>query len=89
MNGRDFSALVAHDARVFKSGNSLAIRLPAAIAKSCGLEDGSQLEIAADNGLICLRKAPLRTLEDLVDAITPENVHSEILDGPPIGAERW
>jgi antitoxin MazE len=89
MNKPDFSALVAQGARVFKSGNSLAIRLPVAIAKSCELEDGSALEIAAENGLIYLRKAPLRTLEELIDAITPENVHPELFDGPPVGAERW
>lgn len=47
------------------------------------------MEIAAENGLIYLRKAPSRTLEELIDAITPENVHPELFDGPPVGAERW
>jgi antitoxin MazE len=87
MNKPDFSALVAHDARVFKSGNSLAIRIPNAIAKFCELEDGTTLEIAAGQGLIYLRKVPSKSLEELIDAITPENVHPETFWGPPVGRE--
>ncbi len=87
MNRPDFSALIAQDARVFKSGNSLAIRLPASIAKSCELEDGSNLEIAAENGLIYLRKVPSKSLAELIAAITPENVHPPIEYGPPVGRE--
>jgi antitoxin MazE len=88
MNKPDFSALVAQDARVFKSGNSLAVRIPNAIAKFCQLEDGALLEIAADSELIYLRRTPSKTLDQLLDAITPENVHPEIFSGPPVGAER-
>ena len=89
MDKPDFSALVAQDARVFRSGNSLAVRIPKAIAKYCQLEDGAALEIGAKSGIIYLRKAPLKTLDELIDAITPENVHPELFDGPPVGAERW
>jgi antitoxin MazE len=85
----DFSALVAQDARVFRSGNSLAVRIPKAIANYCGLEDGTSLEIAAENGMIYLRKPPSKTLDELIDAITPENVHPELFDGPPAGVEGW
>jgi antitoxin MazE len=89
MNKPDFSALVVQAARVFKSGNSLAVRIPNAIAKYCELEDGASLEIAAENGTIYLRKAPSKTLEELIEAINPDNVHPELFDGPPVGAERW
>jgi antitoxin MazE len=87
MNKPNFSALVVQGARVFKSGNSLAVRLPRAIAAACGLEDGSALEIAAENGVIYLQAPPVKTLAELIDAITPENVHPEIGAGPPVGAE--
>jgi antitoxin MazE len=89
MHKPDFSALVAQDARVFRSGNSLAVRIPKAIAKYCELEDGTSLEIAAEHGMIYLRKAPLKTLDELIDAITPENAYPELFDGQPVGAENW
>jgi antitoxin MazE len=84
----DFDALVMQDTRVFKAGNSLAIRIPSAIAKRIALEDGAVVEMAVDHGMIYVRKAPSRTLADLIDRITPENVHQPIFD-EPAGAERW
>ena len=84
----DFDALVMQEARVFKSGNSLAIRIPSAIAKRIALEDGAVVEMAADHGMIYVRKAPSRVLTELIDRITPENVHEPVFD-ESIGAERW
>jgi antitoxin MazE len=84
----DVDALVYQDARVFKAGNSLAIRIPSALAKRIGLEDGAAVEMAVDHGMIYVRKAPSRTLADLIDRITPENVHAPIFD-QPTGAEHW
>jgi antitoxin MazE len=86
--GVDFSALVVQDARVFKAGNSLAIRIPSSIAKRIALEDGVAVEIAVDDGLMYIRKAPSRVLSDLIDRITPENVHHPIFD-ELAGAEQW
>jgi len=84
----DFSALVVQDARVFKAGNSLAIRIPSAIARQIALEDGTAVEMAVDHGTIYVRKAPSRKLADLIDRITPENLHRPMLD-ELTGAERW
>jgi len=84
----DFSALVVQDTRVFKAGNSLAIRIPSAIAKRLQLEDGAAVEIAVDDGLMYIRKAPSRTLADLIEKITPDNVHRPTFDDI-VGAERW
>ncbi len=84
----DFDALVMQDGRVFKAGNSLAIRIPSAIAKRIGLEDGGAVEMAVDHGMIYVRKAPSRALADLIGRITPENLHEPIFD-EPAGAERW
>jgi antitoxin MazE len=86
--GVDFGALVMQDTRVFKAGNSLAIRIPSAIAKRIALEDGSEVEMAVDDGMIYVRKSPSRALSDLVDRITPENRHEPIFDDV-LGAERW
>jgi antitoxin MazE len=86
--GVDFSALVMQDTRVFKAGNSLAIRIPSAIAKRIALEDGAEVEMAVDDGMIYVRKSPSRALADLIDRITPENRHEPIFD-EILGAERW
>lgn len=77
-----------NDGRVFKSGNSLAIRIPSVIAKHCELEDGTPVEMDVNDGTISVRKAPSRDLAALVARITPENVHQTQLDDLT-GAERW
>lgn len=84
----NFDALVLQDTRVYKAGNSLVIRIPSAIAKHCGLRDGAPVQMAADNGMIYIRKAPSRELGALLDRITPENLHGPDFDNP-LGAERW
>jgi antitoxin component of MazEF toxin-antitoxin module len=84
----NFDSLVIQDARVFKAGNSLAIRIPSAIAKHCELDDGAPVQMAADHGMIYVRKAPSHDLAALLDRITPENTH-----GPEFNEltprERW
>ncbi len=84
----DFDALVIQDTRVFKAGNSLAIRIPSAIAKRIALEDGAPVEIAVGNGMIYVRKTPSRSLSSLIEQITPENMHEPVLEDLT-GAERW
>jgi antitoxin component of MazEF toxin-antitoxin module len=84
----NFDALVVQDARVFKAGNSLAIRIPSAIAKHCELEDGSTVEMAADGEMIYVRKGPSRKVSFLIDCITPQNLHAAEFD-EQTGAERW
>jgi antitoxin MazE len=84
----DFEALVVQEARVFKAGNSLAIRIPSAIAKRISLEDGAAVEMAVDHGMIYVRKAPSRELADLIDRINPDNIHEPMVEDM-IGAELW
>jgi antitoxin component of MazEF toxin-antitoxin module len=73
----DFDALVMQDARV-----------PSAIAKRIALEDGAAVEMAVDHGILYVRKASSRALADLIERITPENMHEPIFD-EPTGAKRW
>ena len=72
--------LVFADARVFKTGNSLAIRIPSAVAKSLGIEDGSPIDMAVQNEMIWVRRSARRSLGDLIARITPENTHAEQFD---------
>src|ERR1700694_1274314 len=82
------SALV-EEARVFKAGNSLAIRIPSAVVKKLDFEEGSELEMAVDRGGLWIRRSRPRrpNLRALLDKITPENVHGVVSTGRAIGRE--
>jgi antitoxin MazE len=77
--------------RIQKWGNSLAVRIPSAFARSLGLEQDSQVELSmARNQLVIapVRK-PKPKLTELLDRITPANVHREVGAGKPQGRESW
>jgi antitoxin MazE len=76
-------------AQMSKWGNSLAIRIPKAVAEKARIKEGDSVEIKADRGRIELRRAErIPTLEELVAQITPENRHGEIDWGPDVGREK-
>ena len=69
-------------------GNSLAVRIPAGIAKEASLSEGDSLAIdAEDKGLRLNLVESKASLEELVEAISAENRHDEISWGEPVGAE--
>ena len=71
-------------------GNSLGVRLPKLIAAAVGLSEGDRVTIDVENGAVIVRRAkPKYTLEELLDGMTPKNVHPEIDWGPPVGKEIW
>jgi antitoxin MazE len=74
---------------VSKSGNSLAVRIPLAIAKEARLNEGDCLTLALGrDGGIVLRPARRRyELPDLVSRITSKNRHRETDWGQPQGVE--
>ena len=77
-----------HEQRVFRAGNSLAIRIPSAIAKRAGLIAGTPVDMSVEHETIQVTRSASPRLHDLVDAITPENVHDETF--AELGdRERW
>lgn len=77
-------------AKAQKWGNSLAVRLPKALAAECGIEADSPVEIVKEHDAIIIK--PLRkkiSLDSLLKGITLENTHSEIDTGGPVGREQW
>jgi antitoxin MazE len=77
--------------RVSKWSNSLAIRIPLALAKQARLSEGDSLAIDVEkDGSIVLRSSR-RTYElsELVSQITPGNRHRETEWGEPQGEESW
>ena len=79
-------------ARVQKWGNSLAVRLPKALADEVQVTVDSPVEVLVRDHEIVLR--PLREgkkyrLDDLLAGITAENRHDEDDFGTPQGQEVW
>jgi len=70
-----------------KWGNSLAIRLPKEVAKTLNLQEGSKVEINVENGKIVIR--PKKNLKEILDLISPQNLHTEVDWGQKSGNEVW
>jgi antitoxin MazE len=79
------------ETKLAKWGNSLAVRIPQAVAKEARLREGDSLAVDLDrDGSIILRSAPKRyELAALVSRITPKNRHRETSWGGPQGKEVW
>jgi antitoxin MazE len=75
-------------AQVVKWGNSLAVRIPKAVAEEAQVKEGDAIVIKADTGRIVLEPTErIPTLEELVAQIKPENRYEEIKTGPEVGKE--
>lgn len=77
--------------QVKKWGNSLAIRIPARVARELGLSDDSQVELTTDGDMATIKRGidPKKSLDALVSQITSENLHGEADWGTPVGNEVW
>jgi antitoxin MazE len=65
--------------RVWKWGNSLAVRIPKRIAEEAGLRPSTEVEVSLENGELCL--APVRRrwrLDQLLSKVTKRNLHPEV-----------
>jgi len=80
-----------NEATISKWGNSLAVRIPLALAKQASLGEGDCVTIALDrDGAIVLRPARRKyALSDLVSRITRKNRHRETDWARPEGEESW
>jgi antitoxin MazE len=80
-----------NNTRISKWGNSLAVRIPQALAKEARLTEGDHLSLSlTEDGSIVLRSARRKyQLRDLVAKITPKNRHGETDWGKPEGRESW
>jgi len=77
--------------KVRKWGNSLAVRIPKALAREIEAECGCEVNLEVENGRLVITpvKRPRYTLKELLAGITPENLHGEVDWGPPMGREVW
>ena len=76
--------------QIAKWGNSLAVRIPKAVARETGVRPGTTVQMTtANGGLLIAPAAPRYSLKGLVAGITPRNRHSETEWGGPVGREAW
>jgi antitoxin MazE len=80
-----------NEATVSKWGNSLAVRIPLAIAKQASIGEGDcvALVLGADGGIVLRPTRRRYELSELVARITPKNRHRETDWGQPQGEESW
>ncbi len=76
---------------VQKWGNSMAVRLPKALARKARIEKGTRVEVEVRGRQIVVTpiSKPVYRLEDLVRKITKKNRHPAIDAGAPRGQEVW
>ena len=79
------------ESHVRKWGNSLALRIPKALAVEAGISEGSPVEIELDGDRLIVKalRAESHSLADLLAGVTPQNRHSEIETGGSVGREVW
>ncbi len=71
-------------------GNSLAMRIPAAVAHTLNLHENSRLNLRVEGGNVVLEPAsPAVDVDELISKITARNRHSEADFGGPEGSEAW
>ncbi len=80
-----------NDARLWKWGNSLAIRIPQAIVKEARLAEGDwlSLDLAGDGSIVLRSRDREYSLAQLVAGIKPHNRHRETDWGARQGEESW
>lgn len=78
-------------ATIAKWGNSLAVRIPQNLAREINLIEGTEVELVLVDGNLVIKPHSRRqySLEELIQAITPENLHGEVDYGTTVGNEAW
>ena len=79
------------EVHVQKWGNSLVLRIPQSIAIEAGLSQNTPFELTLEEGRLVIKliQAHSCRLEDLLEGITPDNLHGEVTTGGGLGAETW
>jgi len=72
-------------------GNSLAVRIPKHVVSAAKWKAGDDIEMEVeDSGAVKLQRPTKKlTLKELVDGISPDNIHGEVDWNEPRGNEAW
>jgi antitoxin MazE len=75
-------------ATIQKWGNSLALRIPTAVAKQIHVQEGDPVLLKVGNSTLTIKPAPKRlNLDELLSKVTPQNLHSATDWGADVGKE--
>lgn len=72
-----------------KLGEGLGIPISESLARQAGLKAGSPVDLILREGAIIIRPSQSERLANLLDQMTPENLHDPVDTGPPMGKETW
>ena len=74
-----------------KWGNSLALRIPKALATETHLKKGSVVTLLIHKGKLVVKPIakPEYTLKELLRGVAKKNIHSEVDTGHAVGLEVW
>lgn len=73
--------------RIQRWGDSLAFRIPSELAAASGLAENAVIEVALVGRKLVITPASYKSLDELLQGITPENIHEEWDTGPAVGGE--
>ena len=77
-------------AKIQKWGNSLALRLPSAVAQQIHVREGASVKLELEDGTLRISSARARyRLGDLLKKVKPGNLHTDGDWGQPKGREIW
>ena len=72
-------------------GKGLGLRIPKSWAAKAGLRAGALVKLSLSGGQLVVQ--PIHDnpflLKQLLEGVTPDNLHGESDSGPPIGKEIW
>ncbi len=75
-------------ATIQKWGNSLALRIPLAVAKRIQVKEGDPVTLKVGASGLIVKAAPkMLSLDDLLSQVTPQNLHPATEWGADVGRE--
>lgn len=75
-------------AKTVKWGNSLALRIPKPIARECGIEENTPVDISyRENEIVITPVKKAYRLVDLLAKVNSKNLHHEVEMSAPVGKE--
>ncbi|MBW2545432.1 MAG: AbrB/MazE/SpoVT family DNA-binding domain-containing protein [Deltaproteobacteria bacterium] len=78
-------------AKIQKWGNSLALRIPKSFALNVNIKQNELVDLLIDKGKIVIKPITQKkySLEELLEGVSENNLHSEFDTGAPTGKELW
>lgn len=78
-------------ARIQKWGNSLALRIPKALADEVRVDAGCVVDISVERRRLVVRRRarPSYRLDDLLRQLDSLTIHGEVPTGHRVGREAW